>query len=105
MFFFAGYLAPPSDSRRSSSTPGKAVLILIAEIERLRFDTERAPGASNSALIEASKSEDEQAPIEKTSSGTSLIGAGVVAAGGETALWKRTDGHRQSHDPPYERPS
>jgi GTP:adenosylcobinamide-phosphate guanylyltransferase len=64
-----------ADTRAELRAAGKAILILIAEVERLRVDTPHARIASNTPLIEASSSAADQEPIEAVSSqslGTSL---------------------------------
>jgi hypothetical protein len=64
-----------TDTRAELRAAGKAILILLDEIERLQVDTQPARGASNPRLIEASTGEAEQEPVEAVSSqslGTSL---------------------------------
>jgi hypothetical protein len=64
-----------TDTRAELRAAGKAITILIDEIERLRIDTSRVRGAPNPPLIEASNTEANQEPLEAVSSqslGTSL---------------------------------
>ena len=64
-----------TDNRAELRAAGRAITLLIDEIERLQVGTQRARGASNPPLIDASEEEAEQDPFEAESSqslGTSL---------------------------------
>jgi len=72
-----------SESRKELRAAGKAIMILIDEIERLRVDVGRAQGAANPLLSGESNREAQQEPVEAVSSqslGTSLrerLGAAI----------------------------
>jgi hypothetical protein len=57
-----------TDTRAEVRAAGKAITVLIDEIERLQVGTQRARGASNPPLIDASEEEAEQDPFEAESS-------------------------------------
>jgi hypothetical protein len=63
------------DSREELRAAGKAITMLINEIERLRIDASRAREARNPSLVGRSPSEDQPETVEAVSSqslGTSL---------------------------------
>jgi hypothetical protein len=64
-----------TDTRAELRAAGKAILILIDEIERLQVDAQRAPAQANPPLINASNRAAEQDAVEaelSQSLGTSL---------------------------------
>ena len=64
-----------TDARPELEAAGKAIIMLIDEIERLQVDTQPVPGASDPPRIELSNTEAEEEPLEAISSqslGTSL---------------------------------
>jgi hypothetical protein len=72
-----------TESREELRAAGKAITILIEEIERLQVDVVRARGAANPPLDGGSKRKVRQEPVEAVSSqslGTSLrerLGAAI----------------------------
>jgi hypothetical protein len=57
-----------TDTRAELRAAGRAILILIDEIERLQVDARRARGEANSPLLDASTREAEQDPVDAESS-------------------------------------
>lgn len=57
-----------TDTRAELQAAGKAIAILIDEVERLQVETERARGTSKTPLIEAGTRETTPEPIEAASS-------------------------------------
>jgi hypothetical protein len=72
-----------AESREDLRAAGKAITILIEEIERLRADVAHPQGAANPPLSEETNREAQQEPVEAVSSqslGTSLrerLGAAI----------------------------
>ena len=56
-----------TDARAELRAAGKAIVLLIDEIERLQLDKPHARGASNTALVEANTSEAYQESLEAVS--------------------------------------
>ena len=75
-----------TDTRAELRAAGKAIMILIDEIEQLQADGRPGQGAPEPPLVDASNEESEQEPVEAVSSqslGTSLrerLGAVVPGA-------------------------
>jgi hypothetical protein len=57
-----------TDTRAELRAAGKAIMMLVEEIERLQVEAQGARGASNAPLIGASNTEADQVPAEAASS-------------------------------------